>query len=53
MDYEDFIDKACKWLKDNANSYLIERTYHFPYHLDKEFLKDNLVDDFKKAMKGE
>ncbi len=48
-----FIEKASEWLKDNANNYLIERTYHFPYHLDTEFLKDDLVSDFKKAMKGE
>ena len=48
-----FIEKASEWLKDNANGYLIERTYHFPYHLDNEFLKDDLVNDFKKAMKGE
>lgn len=44
---QQLIDKACEWLKDNANDYLDW------YDWERCWVdKDELVYDFKKAMKG-
>ena len=48
VDKQQFIDKACKWIKDNINNYLDW------YDWGKcRVSKDELIDDFCKAMKGE
>ncbi len=39
------IDKACKWLKENAANYV--------YWMDEEFGGEDLIDDFKKYMEDE
>ena len=41
---DDFIEKACNWLKKYGGSYWMD-DYNLP--------TDNLVNDFKKYMKGE
>ena len=44
---QQLIDKACEWIKDNINSYLDW------YDWGKcRVGKDELIDDFRKAMKG-
>lgn len=46
---QQMIDKACEWLKDNVND-----SYLDWYDWEKCRLnKDELLHDFKKAMKGE
>lgn len=39
---KEWIDKACKWLEENAGSYLL-----YPFC---EYDKGSLIKDFKKAM---
>lgn len=39
------LEKACKWLEENAGSYLL-----YPFC---EYDKGSLIEDFKKAMKDE
>ena len=39
------LKKACKWLEENAGSYLL-----YPFC---EYDKGTLLEDFKKAMEGE
>ncbi len=39
-----FIEKACAWLKENGGSYWMD---------DYDLPTDDLVNDFKKYMKGE
>ena len=39
-----FIEKACGWLKENGGSYWMD---------DYDLPTDDLVNDFKKYMKGE
>lgn len=40
---EEMLDKVCKWLEENAGSYLL-----YPF---REYDKGALLEDFKKAMK--
>lgn len=43
-----FIEKACEWLEDNANNYIIEH----PFGSDVDFEEDKMIEDFKKYMRG-
>lgn len=40
-----FIDRACKWLKDYAHMFVSETT--------GDLYEDDLINDFRKEMKGE
>lgn len=44
-----FIEKACEWLKENADMYETFDSESKSYYMDK----DKLVEDFKEYMKGE
>ena len=44
-----FIDKACEWLKENADMYEAFDSESKSYFMDK----DKLVEDFKKLFKEE
>jgi hypothetical protein len=47
---EEFVEKACEWLKENVNKYSyvmeVEGTKYMKVHFT-----DSLIEDFKKAMK--
>ena len=46
------LDKACKWLKENARDYACA-TVRCPYGEEEEIICDvhpEIVEDFKKAM---
>jgi hypothetical protein len=44
--YKDAINKACKWLEDNANNYVTEHLFG----CEVDFKEDKMIEDFKKAM---
>ena len=44
-----FINKACEWLKENADMYETFDSESKSYYMDK----DKLVEDFKEYMTGE
>lgn len=48
--YTTALNKASQWLKDNLNEYIIERKYHFPFHIENVFDKDELIKDFRIAI---
>ena len=44
--------KACEWLKENMSNYIIEHPF-FPAGSSVTVEEDKMVEDFRKAMKGE
>lgn len=46
---DSFIEKACEWLKNNASNYIIEH----PFSSYVYFVEDQMIEDFKKYVKGE
>ena len=52
---KDLLDKACKWLKENARDYACA-TVRCPYGEEEEIICDvhlEIVEDFRKAMEEE
>lgn len=45
---QQMIEKACEWLKDNINDYLV----WYDFREECRVNKDELLCNFKKAMKG-
>lgn len=47
MDKQEFIKKACEWLKENVNDYLFDDGKEMT---DWKVNVEEMLDDFKKAM---
>lgn len=48
-----FIEKACKWLEENAEKYIWYSDYAENTDDDTCGMNDDFIEDFRKAMKGE
>ena len=45
---QQWIEKACDWLENNASNYIIEH----PFSPNVDFEEDKMIEDFKKDMEG-